>query len=149
LSLPPLDAGHAVLAFALLLAVFLLRRARRRIGRNNRRRGRIAARAEGDAEKLLSRAGYKIVDRQVTGAWTLRVDGEDRDVTVRADLIVRRRRRRYIAEVKTGRSAPRPDLPETRRQLLEYLLAFDVAGVLLVDMEARTVHTVEFPGLLG
>jgi hypothetical protein len=147
--LPPLDAGHAVLAAALLLAVILLRRARGRIRRGNLRRGARAARAEGDAELLLHRAGYRVVDRQLSGTWTLRVDGEDREVSVRADLIVRRRRRLYVAEVKTGRSAPRPDLPETRRQLLEYLLAFDVAGVLLVDMEAGSVHAVEFPGLLA
>ncbi len=148
-TLPSLDAGHAVLATCLVLAVFLLRRARGRIRRGNMRRGARAARAEGEAERLLQRAGYRVVDRQVTGGWTLRVDGEDREVAVRADLIVRRRRRLYVAEVKTGRSAPRPDLPETRRQLLEYLLAFDVAGVLLVDMETRSVRTVEFPGLLA
>ncbi len=98
---------------------------------------------------MLERAGYRVVDRQVHRTWTLRVDGEDREVALRADLIVRRRRTRYVAEVKTGRSAPRPDHPETRRQLLEYRLAFDVAGVLLVDMETRSVHSVEFPGLLG
>ena len=33
-----------------------------------------------------------------------------------------------VAEVKTGRLAPRIDTPATRRQLLEYRLAFDVDG---------------------
>lgn len=149
LSVPPFDVGHAVLALVVLLLAILVVRARSRIGRNNRRRGRIASRAEEEAERLLRRAGYAIVDRQVTGAWTLRVDGEDREVRMRADLLVKRRGARFVAEVKTGRTAPRPDLPETRRQLLEYLLAFDVDGVLLVDMETRAVHRVEFPGLLG
>ena len=35
----------------------------------------------------------------------------------------------------------------TRRQLLEYALAYDVDGVLLVDMTAGRLHQVEFPTL--
>ena len=39
--------------------------------------------------------------------------------------------------------------PATRRQLLEYLLAHEADGALLVDMDAEVVVHVEFPGLLG
>ncbi|MCP4872810.1 MAG: hypothetical protein GY898_29310 [Proteobacteria bacterium] len=113
--------------------------------RVQRRRMRRALRAEDRAEALLERAGYVIEDRQLVGAWPMVVDGEEVDATLRADLLVRKRRRLYIAEVKSGPVASRPTDPSTRRQLLEYRLAFDVDGVLLVDMHRRRILTIEFP----
>lgn len=37
----------------------------------------------------------------------------------------------------------------TRRQLLEYLVAFEADGVLLVCPERGAIHRVEFPGVRG
>jgi hypothetical protein len=51
-----------------------------------------------------------------------------------------------VAEVKTGRWAPRLETAATRRQLLEYRFAFDVDGVLLVDADADRVSSIEFGG---
>jgi hypothetical protein len=107
----------------------------------------MAARAsagEALAEKLLVRAGYRIEARQATERWSVRVDGEAHEVTLRADFVVARRGRRYVAEVKTGQTAPDVAAPATRRQLLEYRCAFAVDGVLLVDAEARRIHAVDF-----
>ncbi len=112
-----------------------------------RRRARRAARGEDRAERLLARAGYSIEARQVVRRWPMVVDGDAVEATLRADLIVRRRRRRYVAEVKTGSVATNPTDPATRRQLLEYRLAFDVDGVLLIDMERRRILPIEFPRL--
>ncbi len=52
-----------------------------------------------------------------------------------------------MAEVKTGAAAPQLSTAATRRQLLEYRVAFDVDGVLLVDAEAGRVQRVVFPGV--
>jgi hypothetical protein len=100
---------------------------------------------------LLEGCGFRILERQVTTTWTLTIDGEAHEVRSRADLLVEARTRsrfprgtRYIAEVKTGDLAPDPRRPATRRQLMEYLMAFDVDGVLLVDMEQGNVHHVVF-----
>ena len=46
--------------------------------------------------------------------------------------------------MKTGAAAPRLEVSATRRQLLEYLHAFGVDGVVLVDADARTVQHVAF-----
>ena len=62
---------------------------------------------------------------------------------LRADYLVARAGRRYIAEVKTGRLAPRLAHGPTRRQLLEYRAAFDVHGVILVDADLQTITHVE------
>lgn len=118
----------------------------RRPGARARARTRRARRGERDAEALLRRLGYRLLERQPQARWDIEVDGRARTVELRADLVVARRGRRLIAEVKTGRLAPRLDHPATRRQLLEYRLAFGVDGVLLVDMEHGRVHEVRFPG---
>ena len=46
--------------------------------------------------------------------------------------------------MKTGKAAPRISTASTRRQLLEYLYAYVVDGVLLVDMANREINEVDF-----
>lgn len=106
-----------------------------------------AAGADGEAraEPLLRELGYAIVARQAPTTYELSVDGEPCAVALRADFLVERDGRRFVAEVKTGRAAPRVETPATRRQLLEYRVAFDVDGVLLVDVDAGRVHALGFP----
>jgi len=99
------------------------------------------------AEMLVEKAGYAVLARQVPGQWTVHADGEPMEVSLRADLLVTRNGRRYVAEVKTGRAAPRLDCAATRRQLLEYRIAFGVDGVLLVDAESDRVIVVELGSL--
>jgi hypothetical protein len=103
-----------------------------------------AAAGEARAEKLLLRAGFAVAARQAVTTWRVRVDGAEQAVSLRADFVVVRRGRRYVAEVKTGALAPEIAATGTRRQLLEYRCAFAVDGVLLVDAEAGRVRAVEF-----
>ena len=95
------------------------------------------------AVALLERRGYAVLERQVPGSWTVHADGEPVTFGLRADYLVVRQGRRYIAEVKTGRLAPRLSHGPTRRQLLEYSAAFDVDGVLLVDADSGAITHVE------
>src|SRR5688572_6934554 len=64
-----------------------------------------AARGERDAETLLERHGYTVVDRQACASLDYIVDGARRAIDVRADYIVERGGRTFVAEVKTGREA--------------------------------------------
>jgi membrane protein implicated in regulation of membrane protease activity len=144
-----IDPLTAVLAVLLLIALWGWWRARSRWSRASRGRNRRAQKAETEAERLLESLGFTILDRQLSRSWTLEVDGEPRAVSSRADLVVERDRRLFVADVKSGDLAPDPALPATRRQLLEYLLAFDVDGALIVDMRRRQVRSVSFPGLFG
>lgn len=106
---------------------------------------RRAAEGEREAEILLRRAGYRIVARQVAATLHYRIDGRAEEIAVRADMLVSRRGRTEVVEVKTGRVAPQPTLTATRRQLLEYAHAFDVDSLLLVDPDAHTVTRVGLP----
>jgi hypothetical protein len=111
----------------------------------HRRRWSRALDAEAHAPRLLEKLGYVVLGSQVEGTYQLIVDGRPTTVSVRADYVVSRDGRLYVAEVKSGRLAPRLDTSATRRQLLEYLIAFEAHGVLLVDGEGRRVHEVVFP----
>lgn len=135
---------------AMILGVLLVLgwwRSATRAGRASRARNRRARRGEEQAELLLARAGFEILDRQVERCWHIEVDGKPWQACVRADLLVRRRGLTYVAEVKTGSQAPDPLLPATRRQLLEYLLIFEPDGLLLVDVESGDLVEVAFPAV--
>ena len=145
--LPP----DLILALAGVVALVAIVQTLRLAFRPWRRRRRLAsarergALGEVRAEAILRRLGFTIVGRQVAVTYGLGVDGERVPVDLRADYVVAGGGRRYVAEVKTGVFAPRLETAATRRQLLEYRIAFDVDGVLLVDADAERVRLVEFP----
>ena len=124
-----------------------LRKSRKKAHHATVRRNAQAIRGESVAEQLLESYGFTILQRQVRGSWEIYVDDEPVTVKLRADLLVERGEEIFIAEVKTGRLAPDPNFPATRRQLLEYQLAFDVDGVILVAPEQGDVWFVSFPCL--
>jgi hypothetical protein len=97
------------------------------------------------AEALLEDAGYVIVDRQVRTTWRFFCDDDPVDAELRCDLLVEHGGRLLVAEVKTGSAAPRLDTAATRRQLLEYQLAYGASGVVLVDAELASLSVVDFP----
>ena len=145
--MPPLPREHLLaIAVALLLVGIWLghRLARWLRSRLARRRQRIGAAGERRALKLLAREGYRVLRTQVPGELRLRIDGEPRAFEVRADALVRRRRKTFVAEIKTGRAAGVGNR-WTRRQLLEYAHAYDVDGLLLVDATRGVIHSVELP----
>jgi hypothetical protein len=100
--------------------------------------------AEKEAEVLLKKLGYSLLQRQPPASYWAVVDGEPQNVALSGDLLVALNGKTFLAEVKTGK-AVKLDHAETRRQLLEYQLAFGVDGLLLVDMEAKAVRKIRFP----
>lgn len=118
---------------------------RGRVRRGNVRRGAIARDAEDAADAVLRAHGYRVEAVQPAVRWTLVVEGREVEVLSRADRLVSRRRRRFVAEIKSGARVSDPALPATRRQLIEYAHAFGVDGVVLVDMGRGRVVEVAFP----
>ena len=131
---------------SILLFSVLQRRFRQwRASRIARRRGARAVAGEAHAERLLQDHGYVIVDRQVRTSWRFDCDDEEVVFELRADLVVERDGERFVAEVKTGRAAPDLRNAATRRQLLEYALAYQSPTLLLVDVEGGEIHRIVFP----
>lgn len=142
----PVTAWSVVAALvAFFLAGFLAEHFVSARLRSHRARARLsrAKRGERRAADLLERLGYRIEGREVETEYAVRVGSASRRVLVRADYVVARASRRFVAEVKTGEAA---DIGSsaTRRQLLEYERAFAVDGVLLVDPENARVDRVDF-----
>lgn len=133
----------------------------RRIARHKK----LGERGERHARRLLEEHGYRIVSSQASGSYDLLVDDQVETIRLRADFLVEspaprislfrglgRRQSgydeepaRFVAEVKSGLESGKITGRATRRQLLEYLLAFDVAGVLLVDTARSRISVVQFP----
>lgn len=136
---PSLAVGLTLLALVVALAV-------RRWWRSFRARRRAGHAHDGErrAGALLERAGYTIEGAQVRRRCTVSCSGKPLPIELRADYVVRRGDRRYVADVKTGALATRLETSATRRQLLEYRLAYDVSGVLLVDVDSERVHEIGF-----
>lgn len=131
---------------AAVLALWLAARWRRWRGsvRAKRRAARAGA-GEQAAIALLEEEGYVIEARQARVVWAPLVDDEPVQLELRADYLVMRNGERFVAEVKTGEVAPSLHSAATRRQLLEYSVAFAVDGVILVCPERGEVHRIEFP----
>lgn len=143
LALPPaaLYALLATLAIGLALGVSAAGRLR---GRRRRRAAAHGRRMERRAPAALARRGFRVIERHPALTVEYHVDGEPRSLTLEADLLVARRGRRYVVEVKTG-GATQIERRDTRRQLLEYAVHYAADGVLLYDADADELHAVEFP----
>jgi hypothetical protein len=140
-------APWALALLLLLLGVWLgLRLARRRGRRRVARSRKLGKKGEARALALVKGAGYRVVETQCTGESTLIVDGRAQTFTVRADALVERDGRRYVAEFKGGREAAKLSNRATRRQIIEYALAYPCDGVLLVDAVGDVLHRIELPG---
>jgi len=135
----------AVLAGA-LLALVIARLVRGWRGSwHARRRAARAGAGEDAAAVLLRRAGFRIVAEQARTWWAPLIDGEPHRTELRADYLVEADGELLVAEVKTGDAAPSLATAATRRQLLEYHVAFAADGVLLVCPERGAIHRIEFP----
>ena len=137
----------AVVAVAAAIVALWLARVMRRWRGSWRARVRAARAGAGEehAARLLAGAGYRVLARQVRCAWVPLVDGEPCVLELRADYLVEKDGEHLVAEVKTGDEAPSIETAATRRQLLEYHVAFAVDGVLLVCPERGTIQRVVFP----
>ncbi len=99
--------------------------------------------AEQKAIKLLKKNGYKIESFQTTAKGKLSQDDETINFFIRADLIVSKDKKKFIAEVKAGKAASIEEI-NTRRQLLEYSKVFNNKNLILIDTEKNKIKKIEF-----
>jgi len=63
---------------------------------------------------------------------------------VRIDYLARKKGKVYVVEVKSGEKIPYITNRETRRQMLEYYLAYQPSGILLLNMKNKSISEVKF-----
>ncbi len=137
-------AGFLVLLFGCVCGFLGIAWTRYVDRKKRQRRAATAKYGEERAIELLEYEGFTVLECQPTQDWTVYVDGQARSFELRADLLVEQDDNFYVVEVKTGDLATNINWAATRRQLLEYRLAYPVQGVLLVDAESETLHQIEF-----
>ncbi len=136
-----------VLCLGLFLALGILwgaLLARRRVLANTANARKLGRRGQEKALKLLREYGFEVLDTEVTAPGLVQVDSKLEEYVVRADALVRRKRRTYVCEFKGGRDSGSIHNRATRRQLLEYSCVFGTDGVLLVDSHQNRIHYVRF-----
>lgn len=141
-ELPPAWLVPALLAcLGTLLGTWVAQlRVRWRVARSRR----MGVRGEKRARRLLRRAGYRVVEEQVTLQGRVLLDDEVLPFWVRVDAVVEREGERFVAEFKGGPEAGSVTNRATRRQLLEYAWLSEADGLLLVDTTAGKVYRVQF-----
>ncbi len=107
------------------------------------RRAAISKRAEKKAEELLKRNGFQIIDRQISKPLIIKESAVFHRYLIRIDLLVKKNGRTYVVEVKSG-SKNKITKRETRRQLLEYFLAYQPYGIILFDMDTKKFSEIRF-----
>lgn len=110
-----------------------------------RQRFRSGNKAEKRALKFLQKNGYEILASQYKLEHNFKIDNEPICIELKVDFLVQKKNLKYLAEVKSGLSAPNIRNKDTRRQLLEYhqLNPFE-GGLLLIDMQEKRIRKVEF-----
>lgn len=135
--------GLGLMLLGILIGVRVVGWGKRRKGRRVANRG---LRGEADGIAVLEDAGYSVLETQVRRPVVVEVDGAEETYELRVDAVVSRDGDRFVAEFKTGNVAWLGSAA-TRRQLLEYAVAFPDHGMLLVDANEGRVHDVSFPAL--
>jgi len=100
--------------------------------------------AEKEAEKILRKNGYAIIDAQKSKPLFITIGNKIHRYLVRIDYLARKRGKVYVVEVKSGEKIPYITNRETRRQMLEYYLAYQPSGILLLNMKNRSISEVKF-----
>lgn len=100
--------------------------------------------AEKAAAYLLTKHGFEILQVQPSLTYRMLVNQIDYPVRISADFLVRKEGFSFIAEVKNGLLNNDITNIATRRQLLEYYMAYKADGILLVDMTRKTINLIEF-----
>lgn len=96
------------------------------------------------AKTFLENKGFLIIDEQKAYNHNYEVNGERRSSKLKVDYVVEKKGKRYIVEVKSGKSAISLDDKNSRRQLLEYDFVIENEGVFLLDMENEKMQFVKF-----
>jgi hypothetical protein len=130
-----------VIIILILLQIKLKAFNKKRVLRKRFKRGLYL---EDKAKEYLSNIGFNIIEEQRSYYHTYKVNGINNKAKIIVDYIVEKGGKRYIVEVKSGKSAISTNNKNTRRQLLEYDFVLENDGIFLLDMENKNMQLIEF-----
>lgn len=95
------------------------------------------------AENWLEANHYQIIRRKQSAKWSGYLDATEYEVPLKADFIVRKDGKSYAVEVGTW-DANQFTEDQLRTGWYPVCSAFDVQGILFVDVDHEAVHTADF-----
>ena len=99
---------------------------------------------EDKARSFLKNKGYTIIGEQEAYNHRYKVNNKIFESKIILDYVVEKKGKKYIVEVKSGKTAISVRDKNSRRQLLEYDFVVQNDGIFLLDMENRVMNLVEF-----
>ena len=99
---------------------------------------------EFEAKSFLQNLGFTIITEQAPLISSLLVDNKKYNYELKADYLVKKGNKKAIVEVKTGTEASNPLNINTRRQILEYMLLYNVDKVFLFDAQNKKLKEIKF-----
>ncbi len=97
-----------------------------------------------EGENLLLKHGFKILDRGRKGSLITYVNGRSNLSFVMADFVVAKKRKTYVATIKSGEFSSEESSTALRRQLIENNFVFKPDGLLVVDINEGRLKRVDF-----
>lgn len=139
---------QAILIFAIALLLYKLLPF---YYQNIRRRKRLkrGVKKEQEAYKVLEKLGFKVIGQNVRYNYSLLENSIDTEITLEIDYLVKKGKKKFIIEVKSGNSATRITNSSTRRQILEYSMYIPNDGIYLLDMENEQLFEINFPASIN
>jgi hypothetical protein len=113
-------------------------------GRRGGMQSQVTRFPEKDAENLLRRAGFQILDKNRKEAVITVINGKDHYGNLEADYIVKKQGKKFVIVVHSGEGSPDANEPNYRRRLLEYDRVFSTSGILILDLNKGQIHRVNF-----
>ncbi|MBU1026702.1 MAG: hypothetical protein KKA31_03115 [Candidatus Margulisbacteria bacterium] len=97
-----------------------------------------------EAERLLQKNGYQVLNRRQKATVMTNVDGKDHLGYVEVDFIVKKNGKKYVAIVPLAEGETDPNEPIFRRKLMEIDRAFGFNGVITLNLGSGQVQRVSF-----
>ena len=99
---------------------------------------------EFEAKSFLKNLGFTIIAEQAPLISSLFIDNKKYSYEVKVDYLVKKGDKKALVEVKTGTEATNPLNINTRRQILEYMLLYNVDKVFLFDAQNKKLKEIKF-----
>lgn len=100
--------------------------------------------SEREAESLLHRDGYQILDKQPRGTVITNIDRKSHFGYLETDYLVRKNKKDFVATVHVTEGEPDPNEPALRRKLLAYDRVFSPDALLVLDLNQGRIYEVSF-----
>jgi len=97
-----------------------------------------------EAENLLVKHGFKILDRGRKGSLLTYVNGKSNLGFIQADFVVSKKKKTYVALIKSGEFSSEEASTALRRKLIESNYVFNPDGLLVIDINEGRLKRVEF-----